>query len=159
MTTPAQDAPLVFPSVAFRPLRLLLMCLALTAVAVDAAAALGHLMVRGVLRRSGLAWVCSTPSLVQRSVESITAKDASAQTQDGDELRHAAVGDHRDRADDRVHLPAHRVWEWCLGWRCSKSACGDDCVSGDEGAAETVWSGPPATWTSASEIEGSGTTT
>ena len=32
MTTPAQDAPLVFPSVAFRPVRLLVVCLALTAL-------------------------------------------------------------------------------------------------------------------------------
>ena len=30
MTTPAQDAPLVFPSVAFRPLRLFALCVVLT---------------------------------------------------------------------------------------------------------------------------------
>ena len=41
MTTPAQDAPLVFPSVAFRPLRLLAICAALTAVAVGLAAVAG----------------------------------------------------------------------------------------------------------------------
>ena len=39
MTTPAHDAPLVFPSVAFRPLRLLIVSLALTAVAQAAVAA------------------------------------------------------------------------------------------------------------------------
>ena len=44
MTTPAQDAPLVFPSVAFRPLRLLAICSALTALAVGLAAMAGHVM-------------------------------------------------------------------------------------------------------------------
>ena len=37
MTTPAQDAPLVFPSVAFRPLRLLAICVGLTGLATLAA--------------------------------------------------------------------------------------------------------------------------
>ena len=44
MTTPAQDAPLVFPSVAFRPKRLLIVCVALTAVAVTASAFTGHVL-------------------------------------------------------------------------------------------------------------------
>jgi hypothetical protein len=44
VTTPAQDAPLVFPSVAFRPLRLLIICVALTGVAVVAAAFTGHVL-------------------------------------------------------------------------------------------------------------------
>ena len=38
VTTPAQDAPLVFPSVAFQPVRLLALCAVLTAAAVGFAA-------------------------------------------------------------------------------------------------------------------------
>ncbi|MGH3555758.1 MAG: ATP synthase subunit I, partial [Mycobacterium sp.] len=53
MTTPAQDAPLVFPSVAFRPIRLLVISVALTAVAIVAAGLLGHPMV-GVFFGIGL---------------------------------------------------------------------------------------------------------
>lgn len=72
MTTPAQDAPLVFPSVAFRPFRLLLICIALTAVAVAAAAALGHASF-GMFFGVGLGLGLLNAVLVQRSVESITA--------------------------------------------------------------------------------------
>jgi len=43
VTTPAQDAPLVFPSVAFRPMRLLIVCVALTGVALLAAGFVGHI--------------------------------------------------------------------------------------------------------------------
>ena len=74
MTTPAQDAPLVFPSVAFRPLRLLAICAALTAVAVGLAAVAGHVMI-GVFFGVGLALGLTNAVLVQRSVESITAGD------------------------------------------------------------------------------------
>ena len=74
MTTPAQDAPLVFPSVAFRPFRLLLICIALTAVAVAAAAALGHASF-GMFFGVGLGLGLLNAVLVQRSVESITAAD------------------------------------------------------------------------------------
>ena len=73
MTTPAQDAPLVFPSVAFRPFRLLLICIALTAVAVGAAAALGHVSF-GMFFGVGLGLGLLNAVLVQRSVESITAE-------------------------------------------------------------------------------------
>ncbi|MFZ0835566.1 MAG: ATP synthase subunit I [Mycobacterium sp.] len=72
MTTPAQDAPLVFPSVAFRPFRLLLICIALTAVAVGASAALGHPSL-GMFFGVGLGLGLLNAVLVQRSVESITA--------------------------------------------------------------------------------------
>ncbi len=72
MTTPAQDAPLVFPSVAFRPFRLLLICVALTAVAVGASAALGHPSL-GMFFGVGLGLGLLNAVLVQRSVESITA--------------------------------------------------------------------------------------
>lgn len=72
MTTPAQDAPLVFPSVAFRPFRLLLICVALTAVAVGASVALGHPSL-GMFFGVGLGLGLLNAVLVQRSVESITA--------------------------------------------------------------------------------------
>ncbi|HXA13032.1 MAG TPA: ATP synthase subunit I, partial [Mycobacterium sp.] len=73
MTTPAQDAPLVFPSVAFRPLRLFLICVAITAVAVGAAALLGNAWF-GLFFGIGLGLGLLNALLVQRSVESITAE-------------------------------------------------------------------------------------
>jgi hypothetical protein len=72
VTTPAQDAPLVFPSVAFRPIRLLVVCAALSALAVGIAYAVGHVMV-GVFFAVGLALGLLNAVLVQRSVEAITA--------------------------------------------------------------------------------------
>ncbi|MBV8929087.1 MAG: ATP synthase subunit I [Mycobacteriaceae bacterium] len=72
MTTPAQDAPLVFPSVAFRPIRLFLICAALSAAAVATAALLGHVMV-GAFFAVGLLLGLLNAILVQRSVEAITA--------------------------------------------------------------------------------------
>lgn len=73
MTTPAQDAPLVFPSVAFRPIRLLAISLALTLVAVAAAGALGHPMV-GAFFGVGLLLGLLNAVGVQRSVAAITAE-------------------------------------------------------------------------------------
>ena len=73
MTTPAQDAPLVFPSVAFRPLRLLAICVVLTGLATLAAGLLGHLMV-GVFFGIGLVLGLLNAVLVQRSVDAITAQ-------------------------------------------------------------------------------------
>ena len=72
MTTPAQDAPLVFPSVAFRPLRLFALCVVLTGLATLAAGLLGHVMF-GVFFGVGLGLGLLNAVLVQRSVESITA--------------------------------------------------------------------------------------
>ena len=72
MTTPAQDAPLVFPSVAFRPIRLLAISLVLTLVAVAAAGALGHPMV-GAFFGVGLLLGLLNALGVQRSVTAITA--------------------------------------------------------------------------------------
>jgi len=74
VTTPAQDAPLVFPSVAFRPLRLLVICVALTAVAVVAAAFAGHPFF-GAFFGLGLLLGLLNAILVKRAVESITAED------------------------------------------------------------------------------------
>ena len=72
MTTPAQDAPLVFPSVAFRPLRLFAICVVLAGLAMLAAGLLGHVMV-GVFFGIGLGLGLLNALLVQRSVEAITA--------------------------------------------------------------------------------------
>jgi hypothetical protein len=73
VTTPAQDAPLVFPSVAFRPIRLLAISVALTVVAVGAAGSLGHPMV-GVFFGGGLLLGLLNAVGVQRSVAAITAE-------------------------------------------------------------------------------------
>ena len=74
MTTPAQDAPLVFPSVAFRPVLLFVISAALTAVAMLIGGFTGHLMV-GVFFGIGLLLGLLNAVLVQRSVASITAKE------------------------------------------------------------------------------------
>jgi hypothetical protein len=74
VTTPAQDAPLVFPSVAFRPIRLFVVSVAITAVAVVVAGLSGHPMV-GVFFGIGLLLGLLNAVLVQRSVASITAKE------------------------------------------------------------------------------------
>jgi dipeptide/tripeptide permease len=74
VTTPAQDAPLVFPSVAFRPVRLFLICLALTALAIAAAGYTGHIFF-GVFFGVGLILGLLNALLVRRAVESITAED------------------------------------------------------------------------------------
>jgi ATP synthase I chain len=74
VTTPAQDAPLVFPSVAFRPVLLFLISVAITAVAILAAGLSGHPMV-GVFFGIGLLLGLLNALLVRRSVEAITARD------------------------------------------------------------------------------------
>jgi O-antigen/teichoic acid export membrane protein len=74
VTTPAQDAPLVFPSVAFRPVRLLVISIGITAVAVLAALWAGHPKV-GMFFGVGLLLGLLNAVLVQRSVASITAKE------------------------------------------------------------------------------------
>jgi hypothetical protein len=73
VTTPAQDAPLVFPSVAFRPVRLLAISLVLTVVAIAAAGLLHHPMV-GVFLGVGLLLGLLNAVGVQRSVAAITAE-------------------------------------------------------------------------------------
>jgi O-antigen/teichoic acid export membrane protein len=74
VTTPAQDAPLVFPSVAFRPLRLFAVCVVFGGLVTAVAALLGHPLI-GVFFGVGLLFGLINAILVQRSVESITAKD------------------------------------------------------------------------------------
>jgi hypothetical protein len=73
VTTPAQNAPLVFPSVAFRPVRLLAISLALTVVAMLVAGSLDHVMV-GVFFGVGLLLGLLNAIGVQRSVAAITAE-------------------------------------------------------------------------------------
>jgi hypothetical protein len=73
MTTPAQDAPLVFPPVPFRPVRLLSICAVLAAIAVLTAGLLGHIMV-GAFFAVGLVLGLLNAVLVARSVEAITAE-------------------------------------------------------------------------------------
>ncbi|MDH6197427.1 dipeptide/tripeptide permease [Mycobacterium frederiksbergense] len=74
MTTPAHDAPLVFPSVAFRPLRLLIVCIALTALALLGAGFTGNILF-GAFFGVGLLLGLVNALLVRRAVESITAED------------------------------------------------------------------------------------
>jgi hypothetical protein len=73
VTTPAHEAPLVFPAVAFRPVRLSLICCALTVVAVAASGLLGSILF-GVFFGVGLGLGLLNALLVRRSVESITAE-------------------------------------------------------------------------------------
>ncbi len=68
MTTPAQDAPLVFPSVAFRPVRLLVVCVALTALALVAAGFGGNILY-GAFFGVGLGLGLLNALLVRRAVE------------------------------------------------------------------------------------------
>jgi ATP synthase I chain len=74
VTTPAQDAPLVFPSVAFRPVLLFVISVAITAVAILAAGLSGHLMV-GAFFGIGLLLGLLNALLVRRSVEAITSQE------------------------------------------------------------------------------------
>ncbi len=74
MTTPAQDAPLVLPAVAFRPLRLLVICVIFTGMVIVGAVLLGHPMVGGFFG-IGLALGLVNAVLVKRSVSKITAEE------------------------------------------------------------------------------------
>ncbi|MGV0794737.1 ATP synthase subunit I [Mycolicibacterium sp. XJ1819] len=73
MTTPAQDAPLVLPSVAFRPVRLSVICLVFAALVTFGAAWLGQVTV-GIFFGIGLGLGLLNALLVRRSVTSITAE-------------------------------------------------------------------------------------
>ena len=64
----------MFPSVAFRPVRLFVISVGITALAMLAAGLCGHLMV-GVFFGIGLLLGLLNALLVRRSVESITARD------------------------------------------------------------------------------------
>ena len=64
----------MFPSVAFRPLRLFIVCVALTAVALLAAGLTGHLFF-GLFFGVGLGLGLVNALLVRHAVESITAEE------------------------------------------------------------------------------------
>ena len=72
MTTPAQDAPLVLPSVAFRPMRLSIICFALAALATAGTALLGHATI-GIFFGIGLGLGLFNAVLVRRSALKITS--------------------------------------------------------------------------------------
>jgi hypothetical protein len=74
VTTPAQDAPLVFPAVAFRPVRLFVICVVLTAGATLLAGLAGRLMF-GAFFGVGLLLGLLNALLVRRSVGAITAQE------------------------------------------------------------------------------------
>jgi len=74
VTTPAQDAPLVLPAVVFRPLRLFVISLVLTAGATLLAGLGGRLMF-GVFFGVGLLLGLLNALLVRRSVGAITAQE------------------------------------------------------------------------------------
>lgn len=74
MATPLQEAPFVLPSVAFRPVRLSLVCVVLAALAIGLAAWAGAVMF-GVFLAIGLALGLLNALLVKWSVASITAKE------------------------------------------------------------------------------------
>lgn len=80
MTTPAHEAPLVLPAVAFRPVVLSAICAAITAAAVAIAAVLGYPMF-GVFFGVGLALGLLNALLVRRAVQAITAKDHPLKSQ------------------------------------------------------------------------------
>ena len=92
MTTPAQDAPLVFPSVAFRPVRLFVISVAITAVAMLAAGLSGHLMV-GVFFGIGLLLGLLNALLVRRRWSRLPPRP-SAEKVDGTQLGVAAGHHH-----------------------------------------------------------------
>jgi hypothetical protein len=74
VTTPAQDAPLVFPAVAFRPVRLFVICVVLTAGATVLAGVAGRVMF-GAFFGVGLLLGLLNALLVRRSVGAITAQE------------------------------------------------------------------------------------
>lgn len=73
MTTPAQDAPLVLPSVAFRPLRLFVICVVLAAVAIAATYSIDRPMI-GVYLGVGLGIGLVNALLIRRAVNAVTAE-------------------------------------------------------------------------------------
>lgn len=80
MTTPAQEAPFVLPAVAFRPVRLGIICLVLAGLAAGLAAYLEYPMF-GLFFAVGLALGLGNALLIRRAVTNITAKDHPLKSQ------------------------------------------------------------------------------
>ena len=128
VTTPAQDAPLVFPSVAFRPVRLFVTSLVLTVAAIAAAGWLGQPMV-------GVFFGVGPPAgFAQRAQRTAFGGvdhrgGPSTEEEDGVELRDPAIVRDRCRTDGRIRFPARRAGRgiracavpgacWCCRPRC-----------------------------------------
>lgn len=75
MTTPAQDAPLVLPAVAFRPMRLFAVSLLVTAIALGGGYAVSGNLKFGVFFGLGMALGLTNALMVRRAVAKVTAKD------------------------------------------------------------------------------------
>ncbi|MDH6247861.1 ATP synthase subunit I [Mycobacterium sp. OTB74] len=75
MTTPAQDAPLVFPAVAFRPVRLFAIAVVLTGIACGLGYLAGGHVMFGVFFGVGMALGLTNALLVRRAVTKVTAQD------------------------------------------------------------------------------------
>lgn len=78
MTTPAQDAPLVLPAVAFRPVRLFAISLLVTAVALGGGYAVSGNLKFGAFFGLGMALGLTNALMVRRAVAKVTAKDLAA---------------------------------------------------------------------------------
>lgn len=75
MTTPAQDAPLVLPAVAFRPVLLFAISLLVTAVALGGGYAVSGNLKFGAFFGLGMALGLTNALMVRRAVAKVTAKD------------------------------------------------------------------------------------
>ncbi len=73
MTTPAQDMPLVLPAVAFKPVRLSVICVLVAGLVTAAAAMFGH-AVFGLFFGVGMALGLLNALLVRRAVSAVTAE-------------------------------------------------------------------------------------
>ncbi|MCB0926389.1 MAG: ATP synthase subunit I [Mycobacterium sp.] len=80
MTTPAQEAPFVLPAVAFRPVRLGIICLVLAGLAAGLSAYLDYPYF-GLFFAIGLAMGLGNALLIRRAVTNITAKDHPLKSQ------------------------------------------------------------------------------
>ena len=74
MTTPLSEAPFVLPSVAFRPVRLAVVCVGIAAISIALASLAGATMF-GVFLSIGLALGLGNALLVKLSVAAITADE------------------------------------------------------------------------------------
>jgi hypothetical protein len=75
MTTPAQDAPLVLPAVAFQPVRLFAISLLVTAIALGGGYAVSGNLKFGAFFGLGMALGLANAMMVRRAVAKVTAKD------------------------------------------------------------------------------------